>query len=167
MKVKRFRLVYTYRKTNAYIYIYTFYNLYYKMYTQYTHKLKGSMRMHRWDVSIGGAQTSQRATTCECDYPSSHLNIDPALFLSEITSGRVHLDVCWVDQCTSLPSGLTQMLLIYPSIHHTHSKWTLPLGMSLRHRKRQIFQGLVMANLRHSMIRGPLSAQRNNKLVNY
>ena len=25
---------------------------------------------------------------------------------SDITSGRVHLDVCWKDQSTSLPSGL-------------------------------------------------------------
>ena len=27
----------------------------------------------------------------------------------------VHLDVCWINQSTSLPSGLKQMLLIYPS----------------------------------------------------
>ena len=25
---------------------------------------------------------------------------------SDITSGLVHLDVCWIDQSTSLPSGL-------------------------------------------------------------
>ena len=31
---------------------------------------------------------------------------------SDVTSGRVHLDVCWVDQSTSLPSGLQ---LTYPS----------------------------------------------------
>ena len=30
-------------------------------------------------------------------------------------NGCVHLDVCWIDQRTSLPSGLQQMLLIYPS----------------------------------------------------
>ena len=33
----------------------------------------------------------------------------------DITGGRVHLNVCWIDQSTSLPSGLQKMLLIYPS----------------------------------------------------
>ena len=30
----------------------------------------------------------------------------------DITGGRVHLDVCWIDQSTSLPSGLWQTLQI-------------------------------------------------------
>ena len=33
----------------------------------------------------------------------------------DITDGRVHLDVCWVGQSTSLPNGLQQTLLICPS----------------------------------------------------
>jgi hypothetical protein len=38
-----------------------------------------------------------------------------SLCFSDITSRRVHLDVCWIDQSNSLPSGLQQMLLFYPS----------------------------------------------------
>ena len=34
---------------------------------------------------------------------------------SDIPSGRVHLDVCWIDQSASLPSLMQLMLLIYPS----------------------------------------------------
>ena len=34
---------------------------------------------------------------------------------SDITSGRVNLDVRWIDQSISLPRGLYQVLLIYPS----------------------------------------------------
>ena len=33
----------------------------------------------------------------------------------DITGGRVHLDVCWIDQSNSLSSGMKQTLLIYPS----------------------------------------------------
>ena len=33
----------------------------------------------------------------------------------DITGGRVHQDVCWIDQSTSLLSGLYQTLLIYLS----------------------------------------------------
>ena len=33
----------------------------------------------------------------------------------DITGGCVHLDLCWIDQSTSLPSGLQQTMLIYPS----------------------------------------------------
>ena len=29
-------------------------------------------------------------------------------FPYDITSGRVHLDVCWIDQSASLPCGLKQ-----------------------------------------------------------
>ena len=36
----------------------------------------------------------------------SCLKICPSLCLSDITSVRVHLDVRWIDQATSLPSGL-------------------------------------------------------------
>ena len=50
---------------------------------------------------------------------------------SDITSGRVHQDVCWIDQFTSLPSGLKQML-----------RWTSPLVMS----EDTDFQWLVTAN---------------------
>ena len=35
----------------------------------------------------------------------------------DITSGRVHLDACWVDRSTSLASGLQPTLLDYPANH--------------------------------------------------
>ena len=68
--------------------------------------------------------------------------------VSLFTHYSVHLDVCWIDQSTSLPSGL---LLIY---HHT-SRWTLPLVTSLKHRKRLLFKQLVMAyHTTHIRFRG-------------
>jgi hypothetical protein len=39
----------------------------------------------------------------------------------DITGGLVHLDVCWIDQSTCLPSGLSQTLLIYPSHISLHT----------------------------------------------
>ena len=55
-------------------------------------------------------------------------------------SGHVHLDVCCIDQCTSLPNGLCCL-----SIHHISND-----VMSLKHRKRQISKWLVMANHTHT-----------------
>ena len=44
---------------------------------------------------------------------------------SDITSGRVHLDVCWID----LPASPMDCSKRCSSIHHT-SSWTRPLVMS-------------------------------------
>ena len=40
-------------------------------------------------------------------------DVKPFPYLSDVTIGRVHIDVGLIDQSTSLPSGLKQMLLIY------------------------------------------------------
>ena len=46
---------------------------------------------------------------------TSRLKICLSLCPSDIAFGRVYLDVCGIDQSTSLPSGLAQMVLIFPS----------------------------------------------------
>ena len=59
---------------------------------------------------------------------------------SDITSGSVHLAVCWIDQSSSLPIGSKCCL-----ISHHSFRWTLPLPL-----ERQIFKWLVMANRTHT-----------------
>jgi hypothetical protein len=54
-----------------------------------------------------GLKVPYYTTRCECDQPlQAVLKICLFLFFSDITSGCVHLDLCWIDQSTSLPSGL-------------------------------------------------------------
>ena len=77
--------------------------------------------------------------------------------------GSVHLDVCLIDQSTSLPSGLKQTLLLYPSnmvdtptcdvirgrffktackANHTHTWWHVmrPLRKPSQKRRQALFQ---------------------------
>ena len=60
----------------------------------------------------------------------------------DITSGCVQLDVRWIDQSTSLPSGLEQMLLIYPYIYVDTPTWDVTETQG----NKLIFKRLVAAN---------------------
>jgi len=60
---------------------------------------------------------------CERDQPLQAVSESPVV---DITSGSVHLEVCWIDQPTSLPSGLIEADLSTIDLGGR----TLPLVMS-------------------------------------
>jgi len=66
---------------------------------------------------------------------------------SDITSGNIHLDVCWLDQFTCRYSPLGR--LVVWSCNNT-SRWTFPLVMSLDGSHMAIDSRLTMANHAHT-----------------